>query len=47
MSGSSSVELSEKARDEVREDASRKEQSLQQFREWIAKHSFIKRCRTG
>lgn len=36
-----------KALEEVNEDESRKEQSLKQFREWIAKHPFIKRVRTG
>ena len=36
-----------KAVEEIREDESRREQSLEQFREWIAKHPFIKRVRTG
>lgn len=42
-----SAELQEKAKIEVREDETRKQQSLEQFREWIAKHPFIKNCRTG
>lgn len=37
----------EKARDELREDDTRKEQALQHFREWIAKHPFIKNIRQG
>lgn len=37
----------EKARLEIREDENRKQQSLQQFKDWIAKHPFIKRCSTG
>lgn len=39
--------FSKKAKEEVREDEHRKEQSLEQFREWIAKHPFIKRFNTG
>lgn len=35
------------AKDELREDESLRTQSLTQFREWIAKHPNIKRCRTG
>ncbi|KAG5669804.1 hypothetical protein PVAND_000097 [Polypedilum vanderplanki] len=35
-----------KSKGEIREDESRKQQSLQQFKEWIAKHPFIKRCTT-
>jgi hypothetical protein len=31
----------------IREDESRKEQSLVQFREWLAKHPFIIKCRDG
>lgn len=42
-----SAKLQEKAKIELREDESRKEQSLEQFREWIGKHPFIKNCRTG
>lgn len=42
-----STKLQEKAKNELREDESRKQQSLEQFREWIAKHPFIKSCRTG
>jgi hypothetical protein len=37
----------EKARDELREDDTRKEQALKHFREWIAKHPFIKNIRQG
>lgn len=36
-----------KALEELREDDNIREQSLQQFREWINKHPNIKRCRTG
>lgn len=43
--------LSEKyvqiAKNELREDESRKTQSLQQFRELIDKHPYIRNCRTG
>ena len=35
------------AQDELREDDSIRESSLQQFRDWIAKHPLIKKCRTG
>lgn len=34
-------------KEEIREDDSRKEQSLVQFREWLDKHPFIKKCRRG
>jgi hypothetical protein len=34
-------------KEEIREDDSRKEQSLAQFREWLSKHPFIVKCRTG
>lgn len=34
------------AKEELREDESLRSQSLSQFREWIAKHPNIKRCRT-
>lgn len=36
-----------KALQELREDDSRKKQSLEQFREWISKQSHLKNCRTG
>jgi hypothetical protein len=36
-----------KAKEEVREDESRREQSLEQFREWIKKHPFISNVKTG
>jgi hypothetical protein len=42
-----SPELQKMAKDELREDESTRTQSLAQFREWIAKHPHIKRCRTG
>lgn len=32
---------------ELREDESRRRQALEQFRDWIKKHPFIKSCRTG
>lgn len=34
------------AKDELREDENIRTQALAQFREWIAKHPHIKRCRT-
>lgn len=37
----------EKARDELREDDTRKEQALKHFREWIVKHPFIRNIRQG
>lgn len=37
----------EKAKNELREDESRKEQSLKQFRERIEKHPFLSNCRQG
>ena len=37
----------DKARNELREDDTRKEQALKHFREWIAKHPFIKKIRQG
>jgi len=43
--------LSEKFRkialEELNEDDNRKKQSLQQFRDWIKKHPFIKSGRQG
>lgn len=36
-----------KAREELREEPARKAQALAQFKEWIAKHPFIKSCRQG
>jgi hypothetical protein len=41
-----SPELQKMAKDELREDENTRNQSLAQFREWIAKHPHIKRCRT-
>jgi hypothetical protein len=35
------------AKEELREDESVRSQALAQFREWIAKHPQIKKCRTG
>jgi hypothetical protein len=37
----------EKARKELGEDDNIKNQSLKQFREWIEKQAFIKKCRKG
>lgn len=37
----------QKARSELREDENRKKQALEHFREWIAKHPYIKRIRQG
>jgi hypothetical protein len=31
----------------IRENDVRKEQSLEQFKEWLKKHPFIKNCRQG
>lgn len=42
-----SAKFKEIAKDELREDESLRTQTLTQFREWIAKHPNIKRCRTG
>jgi hypothetical protein len=39
--------LVEKALLELREDDSRREQSLAQFREWLAKHPFLSQVRQG
>ena len=36
-----------RAKTELREEDSRKSQSLAQFREWLSKHPFIKKCRQG
>ena len=35
------------ARDELREEENRKKQALEHFREWIAKHPYIKQIRQG
>jgi len=35
------------AKEELREDENRKQQALQQFREWIMKHPFLKNVRQG
>jgi hypothetical protein len=37
----------EKARIELREDEFRKNQSLEQFRDWISKHPFLSCVRQG
>lgn len=37
----------EKAKNELRETDGRKSQSLEQFREWISKHLFLKDVRQG
>ncbi|KAG5683320.1 hypothetical protein PVAND_012606 [Polypedilum vanderplanki] len=37
--------LLQKNRDEIREDETRKQQALTQFREWLDKHPFIIKCR--
>jgi CRISPR/Cas system CMR-associated protein Cmr5 small subunit len=42
-----SEKYKELAKTNVREDESRREQSLEQFREWLSKHPFIKKCNTG
>lgn len=42
-----SAKFKDIAKEELREDESVRSQSLSQFREWIAKHPHIKKCRTG
>jgi hypothetical protein len=42
-----SATFKEIAKEELREDEQLRSQALSQFREWIAKHPNIKRCRTG
>jgi hypothetical protein len=37
----------ENAKRYLREDESRKQQSLAQFREWLSKHPFIIKCSAG
>lgn len=37
----------EKAKEELREDETRKEQALEHFRQWIQKHPYIKDIRQG
>ena len=37
----------QKAKTELREDATRKEQSIKQFYEWLNKHPFIQKCDIG
>jgi hypothetical protein len=37
----------EKAKNELRETETRKAQSLEQFRDWISKHAFLKDVRQG
>lgn len=37
----------EKAKNELREDETRKQQALQHFREWLSKHPYIKEFRQG
>lgn len=39
--------LIQKNKDEIREEESRKNQALVQFREWISKHPFISNGRQG
>ena len=42
-----SSEMIERANVHITKTASRKEQSLKQFREWIEKHPFIKNLHAG
>lgn len=42
-----SAKYKDMAKEELREDECVRSQALSQFREWIAKHPNIKRCRTG
>lgn len=42
-----SPEMKKIALSELREDDNMRKQALAQFREWIAKHPKIKKCRTG
>lgn len=37
----------EKAKSELREDESRKEQALEHFRQWIQQHQYIRSIRQG
>ena len=37
----------EKAKNELRETETRKAQSLEQFRDWLSKHAFLKDVRQG
>lgn len=41
-----SADFKKVAKDELREDDNMRTQALTQFREWIAKHPHIKKCRT-
>ncbi|XP_070497989.1 retinaldehyde-binding protein 1-like [Chironomus tepperi] len=41
-----SEEVLEKAKAEIREDETRKQQSVEQLRDFVTKHAFIKACRT-
>lgn len=41
------IKFVKKAEDEIREDSTRKAQALAQFKDWISKHRFIKKCRQG
>jgi hypothetical protein len=47
MINSAQLMFLEKARKELGEDENIKNQSLKQFREWIEKQAFIKKCRKG
>ena len=47
MSAPISENFKQKALNELREDDSRKQQALEQFREWISKQGHIQYCRTG
>lgn len=37
----------DKARSELNESEEVKEKSLKEFRSWLSKHPFIKKCRKG
>jgi predicted RNA binding protein with dsRBD fold (UPF0201 family) len=43
----SKSELMRKAESELRETESRKRQSLEQFKEWLRKHEYIRYSRQG
>lgn len=42
-----SDDLKQKAFEELREDETRKQQALEQFRDWISRQGHIRNCRTG
>ena len=47
MDSSEKVLLAEKAEKELRETESRRKQSLEQFKNWLKKHPYLKNTRQG